>query len=325
MREVGCGRWIDPRQGGSSVEPDAADGTLLLDVPAPVHAALLFRHLLVAQQPVAAGQDELVFSVDPAAIEARCGSLRMRLIDGVTGAPVSDAWVDVSSASSSGERMRQPDAEGRVLVTRIPPGLARVTVGSGQREMLQFVVAIPAGNLIEIGELALLPALEFEGRLLDAGGAGVAGRVEWTALDRPRARGTTADWRNAATGEDGRFTIRAAAGQYLLTASCPDRRAAHAIVDLRAGTSTPIELLVAPATRVRVTASGDPLRGYALEFFDAAGRLAAARRIDARRRERLLHLLPGRYVLEIHDESDAWLARRELEVGAEELRVEIPR
>ncbi|MBI5852817.1 MAG: hypothetical protein HZB39_17535 [Planctomycetes bacterium] len=323
---VGRARWIEARRRGPQSAGDAPDGMLRLDAKPPLHAALLFRHVLVAQQPIVAGQTALTFVVDPAAIEARCGSLRVRLIDGVTGQPItSGAGVDVSNAQGGGDRSGKPDQDGVVLVERIPPGIARVAYHAVDRDSVALEVRIPRGATIPLGDVVMRPVLDHHGRLVDAEGKRISGLVRWTDLDAPRARGTTVDWRSAMADGDGEFTIRTGAGRLFLEAYDPGGRLAHAIVDTRSSAGAPIELRLVSGTKIQVVATGDPLRGYALEIVDERGGLVAARRIGARWRKTSFTVVAGRYTLEVYDEDEMLLERRPLEVGAQSLRIEVPR
>ncbi|MBI5852815.1 MAG: hypothetical protein HZB39_17525 [Planctomycetes bacterium] len=328
---VGCARWSSARERGKAlpeVGPQAApDGTLILDREPPVHAALFFRHLVIAQQPIQAGQDSLTFSVDPASIVARCGTVRARLIDATTGQPVtSGARFDVHSAEQADGGKPEIGAEGRVLVTGVPPGTTLISIMAGDRGApTNCEVVIPAGGTLDLGDVALHAVVTWKGRMTDMAGAGVSGSVQWTDLAMRRARGTSSDRRSTMADGDGEFTIQSGPGRFLVEATPVDGRRGHAIVDVGTGTNPPFELRVGPVTQIRVIASGDPLRGYALELLDERGELVAVRRIQARWRETNFDVPPGRYQLEVWDDADTLLEKRAIEVGAQALRVELPR
>lgn len=324
---VGCARWSGTRERGKALPDGAPDGTLILDCAPPVHAALLFRHVVIAQQPIQAGQDSLTFSVDPSSIAPRCGAVRARLIDATTGKPItSGVRFAVYSAEREGGGTPEPDAEGRVLVTDVPPGTTVVSVMAGDRGApTEFEVVIPIGGTLDLGDIALHHVVSWKGRITDLAGAGVSGSVQWTELAMRRARGSTIDWRSTMADGDGEVTIMSGPGRFLVEATPNDGRRGRAIVEVGTGANPVFELRVAPVTRVRVIATGDPLRGYALELSDERGELVDARRIQARRRETNFDVPPGRYQLEVWDDADTLLEKRAIEVGAQALRVEVPR
>ncbi|MGK0435115.1 MAG: hypothetical protein ACJA0V_004274, partial [Planctomycetota bacterium] len=63
--DVGIGRHRQPSDLNQRSDPDSDEGVLELDEPPPANAALLLRHMVIAQQRIHPGQTELHFEVDP--------------------------------------------------------------------------------------------------------------------------------------------------------------------------------------------------------------------------------------------------------------------
>lgn len=320
----GLGRWSAAGRLGPPPEPGAALGTLQLDVPPPVHAALLLRHVVLAQQVVPAGATELVFVIDEAAIDARFATVRLRLIDAASGQPITaDGHVSFSTSQGGGARAR-PDEDGTWIAERVLPGITHMVVSAKEREHVSTDFLLRAGETLDLGDLVLGPEVRIRGRLLGTDGQPVSGAVQWTDLDTRRARGTTTDRRHASADGDGDFEIDAGPRRYLVVGKSAEGLVGSIHIDARGGATPRFDLQLAPPVRVVVSAGGDPLRGYALEVLDPHGQLIAAERIEVRSREVTFGLAAGEYTIEVYDEVENLLRRIPVHARGDLVRVEVP-
>ena len=178
--DVGVGRYESTQRRGKP-DPDAPDGELQLDRAPPLHAALLMRHVVVARQPIGEGQQQLTFEVDVADLKDRLGTVRVQILDGPTGEPITDGlWMSLNTAQGGGTRA-QPDAEG-LVVASVPPGLVSMLIRGKNRESRWDLLRVRSGRVLELGTMYLHPPVQLKGRLIGPGGEPVSGSVQWTNL-----------------------------------------------------------------------------------------------------------------------------------------------
>ncbi len=113
VTRLGLGRWEAANKlfGGVPM-PAGYIGVLELPEPKPLHIGLVFAQAVLASEQVAAGQEELEFELGEAGFRAELGAVRMRLVDGSSGAPLAGIEVRVrddqrleASATSDGAGM----------------------------------------------------------------------------------------------------------------------------------------------------------------------------------------------------------------------------
>ncbi len=323
--DVGIGRYTSARGiGAPAAGDDVPDGKLQLDRPPPANVALLFRHVLVAQQPIAAGQAEVRFEVAADTVAALLGSVAMRLVDGVSGQPITDGvYVGLSSAQGGGVG-GAPDASGRLLVDGVPPGLNSLEVRSQSYEALWDLVRVPASGAVDLGDFLLYPPVTIGGRTVGPDGVPCAAMLQWTALDTMDFPRELVSRRNARADGAGVFEIRAGPRRYVVRARADGGLIGVAVVDGRQASAEPLEIRLARAVEI-VARLRDPLAGCTVTVRDGGGVPVAAARIEPRWSQVTLSVPPGDYMAEVHDDADALLQRVPLEARAATLHLEIDR
>lgn len=316
--DIGIGRYRSARDPGGRPGPGDPDGELWLDRPPPANAALLLRHVVLAQQPIAVGQRELRFVVDTDELRGRFGTVTLRLVDGATGQPIAGGTVRFSTAQGGGS-FGKADGEGRVVVERVLPGLASLEIyATKEREGLWDLVRVPAGGTVDLGDVVLHPQVEVRGRLVDAAGQPVAdGRVQWTNLETMDFPRELVNRRSASPNGDGEFQIWGAGPhRYVVIARDPDGRMGYAVVDARAGAPPPVEIeLVEPASvAVELTSVG--FEGFVATIRDAEGVPVAASNMEPRFPTHTLRVPPGSYTLEVHGRGDRLVKRVPIDARA---------
>lgn len=319
--DVGLGRYRTDGDLNQRQDPDGDDGRLELDRPPPLHAVLLLRHLVLAQQPIVPGQRELRFEVDLAAVTARFATVRLRLVD-ANGQPVPTARVQLSTAQGGGSSGK-PDEHGVITMEHVLPGLAHLSLWAKDLEQYAAHVTLPAGETTDLGDIVLTAPRTVRGRIVDADGVGRSGSVQWTAIDQWRPPHPMQDRRSTSADGDGNFELALGARRYTVAARAADDRIGYAIVDAGATAVAPVDIRVVEPTTVRlVTAGAFPT--FAVVVRNPAGDLLDVQRIEPRWREAPLRLPPGDYGMEIYDGHGAFVRRALLRVGTEPMQLEVP-
>jgi protocatechuate 3,4-dioxygenase beta subunit len=324
--DLGVGRYRRAREGvGGAAEREAADGELQLDRPPPANAALLLRHVVLAQQLIVAGQEKLTFTLDPGAVTARLGTVKLRIIDGKTGQPMTDGAAASFATAQGGASSAKPDATGMVVAAALIPGHLALTISGKDRETIWTLVRVPAGGVLDLGDVTLHAAIKLKGRLLDEDGNPVAGSVRWTDLDTMTFPRQLVGRRSAVADGDGDFEIWGAGPRrYIVSASTQDGRIGSAVFDARGGAVKPFEVRLARPVDITLAVGGSPFVGYTVTVRDRQGVPIAACRIEARWREPRLAVPPGEYTLEVHGDDDRLLKRVPIRAVAAAIRVEVP-
>jgi hypothetical protein len=292
------------------------DGELWLDRPPPANAALLLRHVVLAQQPIAPGQRELRFVLGADALRNKFGAVALRLSEGATGRPLEGISVRLSAAPFSGSSGRT-DADGRATVEHVLPGLVALEISSpAGLETVSDLVRVPVGKAVDLGEIALHPSFEVPGRVVDADGAPAHAFVQWTDLgtmDFPRE---LVERRSIGTDAEGRFRLRVGPRRFVLVARDRDGRIGHTVLDARLGVPAPAEIRILPAAYTTVTARGPKLESFVATLRDTDGVPVAARRFGPGIRPLTLATSPAQYTLEVHGDGDRLVLRRDLALRA---------
>lgn len=161
--------------------PKEALGVLTLPPDRPVSVALLWRSVVIAQQPATPGQAKVTFTLAPDAVFARGGKVRLRLVD-AGGAPVPEAQVSLNDAQTGGGG-RKTDAEGRIAFEHLAPGWLDLSVWHQTLRAPNVLIAVPPGADLDLGDVVAQPAVSVELLFDNFGGKGF---VRMFLLDPPR-------------------------------------------------------------------------------------------------------------------------------------------
>lgn len=324
LGDLAGGRYTSKRDLNLDKKPDEPDGEILIDGRPPVQAALLLRHLLLAQEPISAGQDAVTFTVDPAMVRGRMATVRARLLDGVTGQPMPEARAGLHSAQGGGIG-NNADANGVVVMENVMPGLLTLQVGVKDRESITWLVRVPAGGTLDLGDLTLQPAVKLRGSVVDPDGKPSPASVRWTDLDAMTFPRELVQRYSTLADGDGNFEIGSTGPHRYLVMANQEGRLGMAIVDASRGEPGPVQIRLAQPVTVALAVGGDALRGYVVTVRNAEGVPVAAVRIEHRWRDRAsLAVLPGDYTLEVHDAGDRLLKKVPLQVRDATVTVAVP-
>ncbi|MCK5943544.1 MAG: hypothetical protein KAI24_16295 [Planctomycetes bacterium] len=319
--DIGIARFRQPSDLNQRTDPDAADGTLELDQEPPATAALMLRHMVLAQQPIEPDQTELRFVVDIAAVQARFPRVSMRLL-GPDG-PVTKAHVSLSTAQGGGGGLA-PDEDGKVVIPNALPGLASFEIWAQGLERYNSHLTIPSdGTAVDLGDVLLTAASELHGRAVDATANPVKVSVQWTAIDLWRPPHPLIDRRSTSSDGDGKFQLHGTGRRrYTVRANTSDGRAGFAFVDGATAGAEPFVVTVRPTHKLHLDAGDAGLRCVAIA--DAQGRPLAVRRIEPRWPQQTMQLPDGDYRMLVYDGHGAELSRESLVVAGTDIRRVLP-
>lgn len=313
---VGDAKWR-----GEMNPVDGAAGTLHL-TSLPAHVALLQRHLVLEQKLIQPGEAQVEFVVDVNAMKKLAGSATLRVLDAATGEPLGKARVSMHTSNRGGGGP-PVDAEGRVVLEGLSPGLLRCEVNAAEHESMSMTAHVMVGERLDLGDVRLGPLVPFTGTLLDADGKpAAAANITWTDL-KWRTRPTAfASNRSVRIEADGTFSLwNTGRGQLAVTARDQTGNVAVGVFDNPS--PDPIVLRLAEAGECVVRRPTDPTRAYTVTLFDSAQRPVAAHTLDPRHTSLAIRLPFGTYSFEVHDEQARSLQRGSLTFSATPCAVEI--
>jgi len=277
--------------------PLDTQGRFALETPPDVACALIARTAggLLATAGIEPAQpaERIILDLRPG------GSLTGR-VTGRDGRSQAGATVTVSAARTAawGPVRVEADRRGRYVVRGLPPGELRVTAEArahAPREQAGWLGAQAAETL----DIALPPAAEVKGRVVDAGGRGVAGAQ--IVAHQPPLDGSGARVVHGRADVNGRFELDGlAAGPVTLGADDSRGRSAVATAEVRENGGPSVTLTLTPAasaTGMVRYSDGHPAAGVRVESsrIDAGdGPWASAQAVtDADGRYLLAPLPPG--------------------------------
>lgn len=315
---VGVGNHRQDSDLNRRQDPNAGDGVLELDQAPPVHAALLLRHMVLAQQRIDPGQTELRFVVDPTAVKARMAVARLRLL-GPDG-PLANATVRLSTAQGGGSAGKS-DEQGLVRIENVLPGITSVDITAKACESIHTHWTLAPGVERDLGDVVLTPAVELQGKVVDATGQPVRASVQWTALDLWQPPHPRSDRRNAGADGDGNFTLPAGRRRYSVRARTDDQQVGFAIVDgARAGTERWV-VTVQKGHALRLRNASQQVRVGVVT--DSAGNLLEVLRLELRWPEATATLPDGDYRLHVYDGHGRPLGQEALRMAGAEVPKEL--
>ena len=258
---LSVGTWTSSRmgmrRGGGSDLPARFAGALEMREKRDAFVAAVYREVVLVQQAVAAGQEELTLTVDPQQLRASAAAVRLQVVDGATGAPVPEARVTLDDAQTS----RTPvavDAEGRYEQANLRPGRYRLAIFAPDRVAPTATVDLKPGHTTDLGAIAVLDGVELRLRVPDLADDAPSGSLQ--PLD-----GTDTGVLRAAPIRfglrQGEATVRVAPGRYRLRLQQKGRGASVEIDTRRTGGEPIVVALVdEPSVRIDPNAVDEPVR-----------------------------------------------------------------
>jgi RNA polymerase sigma factor (sigma-70 family) len=321
--------WFD---GQGSVElPADTWCRVYLHAELPLYLSLVLYHDVIETQRIEAGQEEAVFTLDPASIADRLGGVEFTIVDDATGEPIAGTSVMLQGKGGSGPSFVS-DVAGRVHIEKTPAGLHDLRIEAPDRASVRREVDVPRGQVLDLGTIELTPAVPIRGRAVGSDGAGLDVEIRVCAVPEP---GELPKFGNHFFGSeaDGSFEIAdLAPGRWLLQVkdevrgrlqgNAAEQMAPHVLVDTRSG---PVEDLVVQLERVAfVVASwqGDDFEGLRMRFFDPDGLLRQVSGFFSTAPMRVA-LFPGGWRVVVVDAQGTTLTERAFTLSSEPLRLDL--
>ncbi|MEM1447922.1 MAG: sigma-70 family RNA polymerase sigma factor [Planctomycetota bacterium] len=162
-----CGRFNSRSERSTPADLDARyHGELLLTAAPPLHVSLVYRNTVLETRVLSGGEEELVFEIPPLAELG--GSVRVRVVDRETGAPITEG---VGLGHPSGGVIVRSRIDGDAVVfENVPPGEMEVDRRYGEFEALQHGVEVLPGQEVDLGTIAIGRAEAFRVRTVDEEG-----------------------------------------------------------------------------------------------------------------------------------------------------------
>lgn len=313
---VGDARWR-----GEMNPADGFAGTLFLS-GVPAHVALLQRSLVLEQQVVQPGQEEVRFVVDIEALQKLAATATLRVLDAESGVPLVGAHVALNDSSGMGGRPPGVDESGRVTLTGLSPGLLMLSIEAKDHESVWTMVQVASGQTTDLGDFRLGAAADLKGTLLDADGKPANGHVQWTEIKWRTAPTAFCDNRSTNVEADGSFTLwRTGRGPIAVQARTRDGRIAAGVFDNPP--TEPVVLRLGEVGECKVTRPADPARAFTVTLFDRRHLAIDARVLEPRILQTTIRMPVGDYAFEVHDDRHRRVQAGSLTFGSTPCALEI--
>ncbi len=291
----------------------------------PLWISLVHFQRVVAAQRIEAGAEEVEFVLDAESPLLATASVRGRVVDALTKAPVGSATVQTTTGGSS--RLGNAVSQGEFDLDELPPGVTLLRVRARGMGLWETSVRLEAGEVRDLGEIALEPERKISGLLRAEAGDSSAAKVRYESIDAQTGAARTPQLRTFVTADSsGAFTVAGlSSGVYRLIVDDPESEfgVAVRVVDLRRGSVEGLVLPLRRGTPLLVRASDERWRDVRFTLHDSEGE----RLVDAPLwgpQPRRIRLAPGRYELECFVGADAPPVRRTLEIASEPVFVALP-
>ncbi|MBL8898546.1 MAG: carboxypeptidase regulatory-like domain-containing protein [Planctomycetes bacterium] len=293
-------------------------GAFELEAREPLWISAVLRHRILAMERVAPGTPELTLTVPIETLWQSLSTLRLRVIDAATRAPVPGARVAISTRSS-GNSGRAVEADGRIELRDLFPGHMELHVWSNDARIAPVDVQLEPGAVLDLGDLAIEAPRLVKGRCRPLPADPRAINLSVLCLDPPPHPALIRTFDRVQAAADGTFTLHLLEGRHFVRAFRGGGAARE--IDTRALDEDELVLELAPEAQFRIqgTSRGEP---YQLRIEDAAGHRIMRSWIPPNARYPI-DCLPGTYRVEIVDRHGKVTAQ-EIGLGFEGYDLRVP-
>ncbi len=310
---------------------ETRDERIYVLVEPPVYVSVLLRDQVLATQHVQDRVGELTFVLDIARFRSLLGGITVRLVDGDTGLPPTEAGVCLTTDQSM-ESETRPDEQGVVRFQDRTPGLYEMHARAKgfAREIRK--VEIARGATVDLGTITFVRGVGVRGRCVDRDGTPrrvPAGLVPLS--DGPGESRSTMSYL-VRIDEQGTFELKSLpAGRYALrvTSSLPGVTdstesgwsAVPLLVDTTHGPVENVVLVVQRPTAVTLRPVGDAGDGLRFHVRTPEG-LSCTTGTFAGAEPQRIELAPGEYALRL-DRGEKFLRDVPFTVASEPVLVDV--
>lgn len=311
-------RWHYKKEAG---EPPDCIGHLTLTRDLPVHVALMLRQSTLASQVVSPGASEVVFELSFEAMLDLLGSIRVRIVDGETGAPIEGARVAITDRQGGGSASGRSPETSVITHEGIPPGRWNVLVSAKDYEPVSQVVRLEPRQHLDLGDVVLHKVGKLSGVVLGVDGRPVQASLRWDALERRHFPQPLRNW-SAESDTEGEFTFQVGRGRYVVHALVGTAAAAHVLVEIGAEPPPRLEIRLLPTLPVRVQNEIADRDFYQVEVRTRDGVPVFAQELRSSGID-TIWLPRGDYLVDIHRDVTP-VRSYELRVGSGEAVLRVP-
>jgi hypothetical protein len=301
--------------------PKGYTGVLELREGPPVFLSAVMRHVIIATKHVPAGAEEAEIVVPVSAVKSKLATLKTRIVDADTGAPITKARIEATDRQSGGAPY-PVDENGNVVKEGLRPGLLHFSVNAEGYEYLTQYIRLEPGQINDLGTFRLNKGVTIEGMVVDEHGAPVKASVSYRNLDRIEFPQPLEVGMSYGGGGEGAFTITGAGrGRGVVIAEASDPRTVTAMaVNTAAGPVTNLRVVMKAGTRVAFEYKFDRSERYLVSLVDEAGTPWMSSYSGPWTMKMVIP--PGSYTLRIHDDKTL---RKSIPVavGATPLRIPV--
>lgn len=216
----GSGRWISAEERidrNRSGLPKGCAGRLELPEDRPMYVSAVLRDVVLATERVDARQTEVKLVVPFEAVVDSLCTVKLRVVDALTGQAAPEARVALHDAQSGGGG--EPVGEdGRIELSHQRPGILHLAVRASDRITRPLAVVLQPGAIVDLGEIRIHEpvrvAFRFEG--VDDEAEIQVGIRSLESTGHPALRARTSNFGGHVAGST--FEARLAPGRHRLTA-----------------------------------------------------------------------------------------------------------
>lgn len=296
----------------------------------PLRVGLELLGVPVGVETVDAGSTEVVFHLDAAALAARLGSLRFKLVR--RGAPASDARVSLLPRNEYHRRPEfvdaAPSADGGFTFEHLCPGTYELRIERGRSARTEQLTIAP-GEEVALADIDLDATPEMRYRVVDERGRGVQAILDLVPFDPALdAHAQLSEAIPIWTDGGGRGSVPVPRRKVLARAWAANPHGANELdphsgfVVFAPGDPKVTELVLVLRPSVEIGFRVERADARELEIRDEHG-LVVAREPTRPTETTHVHLVRGRYVARLTDARAALLVERSFEVRDEPATIEL--
>jgi hypothetical protein len=322
-------RWINAKQESigriqPSHRPYASDSVVLtLLSPFPRYVSVCQQSNVLASRALNDDDQHVDLTIPIEEILHSPSSVRLRVVDAASGAPIAQARVGLNPPGTYGIGTHETNEVGVAFFESVTPARYYLTIVAPKHEWVQEEAVVGPESETDLGSFRLGPTTSISGRVFDDHGPVAGVEVFSFPLERIDKTFNTRRAFPSASDASGRFTIQSLGrAKYVLRVESGDWAARSIVVDTSGGDVGDAIVHVSRGTEVKL-AFDESFVDSQLTILDA-DRVPVHEQALDRDRSLTLHLAPGKHSWRIDSEGSASLAR-EFMVPARSIEVHVGR
>lgn len=332
------GEWLDEISGSSNNRFGFGDwkaeahteefdvpeviGRIRLVMPPPLFVSLLQQQRVVATQRVAAEQRSVRFVLDPANSLLGKSTLRFRLIDAESRAPLPEIHFRLLSSTYWGMTGLDGSFSGTAW-----PGWTSLRIFSAKYGSPELSRRVEAGVDTDFGDIPLSSACSISGQVVDGGGTGKPGIVFYADAASLLRSAPGSPSIAVGVAKDGSFRIDGLSRNRYRLRFVPEETYAFGSsvveVDLQAGSVENVKIKVERGTPLVVSATDERWPLVHFDVIDAKGVTMFTSQLFGPEPQKI-PLAPGQYEMEVRIRGVVEGERRKITIADDPVELSLP-